>query len=171
MNSSHQKSFLVEVAAGWISLVFSEYGLCKLSLPVSFREEAEMRLFLKGMAPAPVETHKEAAACAEQLKRYFNGEIIDFGVRIDLRTLTEWQRKVLSACRSIPYGTLVSYKAHAEAAGNSAAGRAVGRVMALNPVPVIIPCHRVTAANGGLGGYSGGLEMKKKLLTLEGVIS
>jgi len=103
----------------------------------------------------------------KDLETYFNGEIIDFSaypVRIDT---SEFVTKVLKEVRKIPYGETITYKELAERVRSSP--RAVGQALKRNPVPVIIPCHRVVAKNG-LGGFSSGIEVKQKLLELEGVI-
>ncbi len=136
-------------------------------MPVSLREQAEKHLSVKGMTPFAVETHKEASACAEQLQRYFKGEETSFDVQIDLSATTIWQRKVLETCRQVPFGKTITYGDLAAKSGSPRAARAVGRALAINPVPVIIPCHRVVAADGELGGYSGGIHIKMMLLKLE----
>jgi methylated-DNA-[protein]-cysteine S-methyltransferase len=106
-----------------------------------------------------------------QLCDYAAGHLVDFhGIRLDLVDLTDFQRRVLSACRQIAYGTTLTYAQLAQRAKAPTAARAVGQVMARNPVPLIIPCHRVVARAGGLGGFSAprGLTMKRRLLRLEG---
>ena len=80
-----------------------------------------------------------------------------------------FQNNILKTCRAIPFGHVMSYGELAECAGYPRAARAVGNAMAANPIPIVIPCHRVVAAQGGLGGYSIGLSYKEKLLTHEGV--
>jgi methylated-DNA-[protein]-cysteine S-methyltransferase len=117
---------------------------------------------------APPAVKKTAAA----FERYFAGDAHALDkTRIDLNGVTnEFQRSVLMTLREmVGPGATISYSELAAAVGHPGAARAVGSVMATNPVPIIIPCHRVLAANGGLGGYGGGLEMKRALLKIEGV--
>jgi methylated-DNA-[protein]-cysteine S-methyltransferase len=103
----------------------------------------------------------------ERLRTYFTGQKADFPDRLDLSAATAFQRKVWEATGLIPYGETRSYKWVAEQIEKPQAARAVGQALGRNPLPVIIPCHRVLASNGGLGGFIGGLQMKKSLLHLE----
>lgn len=105
-----------------------------------------------------------------ELHEYFNLERKTFTVPVDVYG-TDFQMNVWNEVRKIPYGSTLSYKALAERIKNPGSIRAVGRANALNPVPIIIPCHRVIGADGTLTGYSGGLEIKEHLLELEGTIS
>ncbi len=104
------------------------------------------------------------------LKEYFNRERKKFTVSLDVEG-TEFQKKVWNELIKIPYGKLLTYKAIAIKLGNKNAMRAVGRANATNHAPIIVPCHRVVASNGKLGGYSGGISLKEKLLELEGSLS
>lgn len=106
----------------------------------------------------------------DRLERYAAGEAVDFSdVPTDLAHLSGFQRRVVKACRAIPAGQRRTYGQLAAAAGSPGAARAVGQVMAMNRVPLIVPCHRVVASGGGLGGFSApqGLAMKRRLLELE----
>lgn len=105
-----------------------------------------------------------------ELKEYFNRERKKFTVPLDVEG-TEFQKKVWNELIKIPYGKLMTYKAIAIMLGNENAMRAVGRANATNHAPIIIPCHRVIASDGKLGGYSGGVSLKEKLLELEGSLS
>jgi methylated-DNA-[protein]-cysteine S-methyltransferase len=98
--------------------------------------------------------------------RYFEGEIIDFSsYEVDLGSLTSFEKKVLEKTREIRYGQRLTYSELAGLIGTSGI-RAVGNALAKNPIPIVIPCHRVVTKKG-LGGYSGGIELKKKLLSFE----
>ncbi|MEX2158857.1 MAG: MGMT family protein [Dehalococcoidia bacterium] len=111
------------------------------------------------------------AKIAQRLERYFDGDAHALDdIDIDLSDLSnEFQRSVLTTLRGmIGPGQTISYGALAAAVGHPGAARAVGTVMATNPVPIIIPCHRVLASDGTLGGYGGGLDMKRELLRMEG---
>ena len=109
---------------------------------------------------------------AAAFERYFDGDAhaID-KLEVDLTDLnSEFQRKVLTTLRkAVPAGVTITYSELAELVGHAGAARAVGTTMATNPVPIILPCHRVLASDGTLGGYGGGLDMKRKLLSIEGV--
>lgn len=104
-----------------------------------------------------------------QLREYFAGQRKKFSVKLDLSG-TQFQLRVWKELTKIPYGKTISYKQLAIKTGDAKAVRAVGGANGSNPIPIIIPCHRVINANGELGGYSGGLDIKSTLLTLEGVL-
>lgn len=106
-------------------------------------------------------------ALARQLCRYFEGECVSFRVPLDLSGGTEFQRKVWRALQTIPYGQTRSYAWVAKKIGQPGAVRAVGAACGANPVPVMVPCHRVLRSDGSLGGFSAGLGWKKRLLALE----
>jgi methylated-DNA-[protein]-cysteine S-methyltransferase len=102
-----------------------------------------------------------------QLEEYFAGKREHFDIELDLDGIDGFRRRALEVMSAIPYGETRTYRELAEAAGNPAAVRAAGSACATNPWPVIVPCHRVLRTGGGLGGYLGGLEMKRGLLDLE----
>lgn len=104
---------------------------------------------------------------ASQLDEYFAGERTDFDVTMELDG-TDFQREVWSELTRIPYGETISYGELARRVGRPSAPRAVGQANGRNPIPVIVPCHRVLASNG-IGGYGGGLKVKRALLAVEGV--
>ncbi|GAA3962109.1 methylated-DNA--[protein]-cysteine S-methyltransferase [Actinomadura viridis] len=105
-------------------------------------------------------------AVAEQLAAYFAGELTEFDLPLAMRG-TPFQQRVWAALREIPYGETVSYGRLAEEIGSPGASRAVGLANGRNPISVIVPCHRVVGASGGLTGYGGGLERKRHLLDFE----
>jgi methylated-DNA-[protein]-cysteine S-methyltransferase len=102
-----------------------------------------------------------------ELDQYFGGRRRTFDVAVDLSPLTPFQRRVLAATALVPYGALTTYREVARRAGNEQASRAAGAAVGANPIPIVVPCHRVVASDGSLGGYSGGLPAKRKLLALE----
>ena len=104
-----------------------------------------------------------------QLKEYFSRERESFNLALDL-AMPPFHQKVLDAVKKIPFGKTISYSDIAERAGNIKAARAAGSANANNPIPIIIPCHRVLALGGRLGGYAGGLKIKNYLLNLEGAL-
>jgi methylated-DNA-[protein]-cysteine S-methyltransferase len=107
---------------------------------------------------------------AEQIRSFLKGEAVDFEVRlVDLGECSEFQKSVLLAEHKIPRGWVSTYGRIARSLGVPKAARAVGTALSRNPVPIIIPCHRTIRSNGDLGGFGGGLSMKRALLALEGV--
>jgi len=114
--------------------------------------------FKKGSAPD---------SFIRELSAYFRGEDIEFSQKIQLLTGTDFEKKVWSALNKIPFGETRSYKWIAEKLGKPAAARAVGGALSKNPVPIVIPCHRVIESDGSLGGYSSGVNVKKRLLEME----
>jgi len=108
-----------------------------------------------------------AERAREELADYLSGARSYFSVPVDLSTVAPFQREVLDAARSIPFGDVRSYRWIAETIGSPKAVRAVGTALGRNPVPVIVPCHRVLRSDGTLGGYAFGLEMKSRFLALE----
>ncbi len=116
---------------------------------------------------AKAEAHAERAQ--REIREYCAGRRRRFTVPIHLSDVPPFHRKVLMAARRIPYGRTLTYGELARRAGSPRAARAAGQAMAHNPVPLIVPCHRVVAAGGGLGGFGGGLSLKRRLLALEGV--
>jgi O-6-methylguanine DNA methyltransferase len=116
---------------------------------------------------APLTTVEKRVAAA--LTRYCDGRLKQFGLPLDFGKSSRFTRRVLDVCARIPFGEVITYGELARRAGRPRAARAVGRVMATNPLPIVVPCHRVVASDGSLHGYGGGLEMKKRLLKLEGV--
>ena len=120
-------------------------------------------------APVSLDWREDASAFAEpirQLRAYFVGELQDFDLKLTPRG-TPFQQKVWAELCKIPYGATISYGNLAKRIGNPNASRAVGLANGSNPIPIIIPCHRVIGSNGKLTGYGGGLPIKEKLLALE----
>jgi O-6-methylguanine DNA methyltransferase len=106
----------------------------------------------------------------QQLNAYFQGQKIEFNIDIDFRTGTPFQHSVWNEIKKIGYGKTASYGHIARGLGNPGAVRAVGAANGANPIPIVIPCHRIVQSDGKLGGYSGGLDIKDALLRLEGVV-
>jgi methylated-DNA-[protein]-cysteine S-methyltransferase len=162
-----------ETAAGFCAIAWSATGIARFHLPTSSADGTERGLRRRlpdataGAPPAQV-TAVIAAA-----KRYFAGEKVDFSdVPLDLDVQDEFFRKIYSAARQLGWGQTTTYGTLAKELGaGPEAARDVGQAMARNPVPLIIPCHRVLAAGGKLGGFSapGGSSTKQRMLELEGV--
>jgi O-6-methylguanine DNA methyltransferase len=157
-----------ETHLGWIALVWSARGIAALHLPRPTRAEAlhaARREFPGAVirADAPEEMTREVREYAEGQRRAFE-------LPLDLSRVKPFQRAVLTAIQKIPFGETRSYGWVARAIGKPRASRAVGQALGANPIPIIIPCHRIIASDGSLGGYGGGLPLKRKLLTLEGAM-
>lgn len=105
----------------------------------------------------------------EQLTLYFDGVKKDFDVEIDLSGTSEFTHRSLDAIRSIPYGDVVTYGDVARGIKQPGAAQAVGNAMGRNPIPIIVPCHRVIRSDGSMGNYTGGADIKEHLLKIEGV--
>ena len=116
---------------------------------------------------AGVETASPFGETIRQLNEYFAGKRLVFRLPLDLDQGTAFQQQVWRALLAIPYGATVTYKDVAAAIGRPSASRAVGAANGCNPIPIVVPCHRVVASGGGLGGYGGGVHMKERLLELE----
>jgi len=118
-----------------------------------------------------VRSPARTAHAVRQLRAYFAGRLRAFELPIDLGGLSAFQRRVLMATAAIPAGRLASYGDIARRIGRPGGSRAVGQALGRNPVPIVIPCHRVIAAGGRIGGYAGGLGIKRTLLRLEGTLA
>ena len=141
-------------------------GVCFVSL--SKISEARFQSFLrKKFQNEVIRDDKRLKNIIHELSNYFNGHRVNFKSILDLSIGTEFQRKVWKKVSEIPYGELRSYKWIANEIGNLHAVRAVGNAVGKNPVPPIIPCHRVIRSDGKLGGFSSGIALKKCLLKLE----
>lgn len=158
---------LVDTLAGSAALVASSRGLRRLYLPGENAKALHARI--RREHPGIAEDSTLLPDLADALRRYFAGERVRFRVRLDDTQASEFQRRVRQACQRIPYGRTASYRDLAERAGSPQAARAVGQVMRTNPVPLVVPCHRVLRSDGALGGFSGpgGRQQKQHLLELE----
>ena len=130
--------------------------------------ESELRRLVRVYGPGIVPDHRRSGALARELDQYFNGRRTSFDVEYDLAGLTPFQTRVLSATAKIPFGSVSTYGTIAKRAGNAKASRAAGGALNQNPIPIVVPCHRVVGANGALVGYAGGLDVKQRLLGIEG---
>ena len=159
-----------ESAFGWVGVAQSDRGLARITFGSATQTDAEDRLF-EGIEARRGEAQDAAdsrfADAAHLFSRYFDGEAVDFNLDLDLEIGTPFQTLVWEATRRISYGAVQSYGWLAREVGKPKAARAVGGAMAANPLPIVIPCHRVIRSDGGLGGYSGGLNWKPQLLSLE----
>ena len=158
---------VLETDLGAVLLFAREKDLCRLDLvasgPAAARERAAAEF------PGALEEPRSFEAGARLLRRYFSGEEVEFDIPVDLFGLEAFTRAVLTEIRHIPYGGLASYGAIARRLGRPSAARAVGQALARNPIPIVIPCHRIIRGDDSLGGFGMGLDMKERLLSIEGV--
>lgn len=165
---------LVEVAYtsmdspfGPVTLAATETGLVRLNLPAYDRDDFLARLS-REISPAILESPARLDDARRQLDAYFEGRLQEFTVPLDWRLIHGFQEKVLRATHAVPYGHTLTYGEVAAEAGNPRAHRAAGTALGRNPIPLIVPCHRITRSGGIPGNYGGGPEMKRALLKLEG---
>jgi len=154
----------VKTPFGIMGLAISKTGLCRVYFP----EETPFEISLKNDFPkcAIIKNEKALQNIKRQFKEYFSGKRRSFDIDLDL-IAPPFYKKILTEVNKIPFGQISTYKDIAKKAGNSKAVRAAGSANANNPLPIVIPCHRVLQTGGGLGGYGGKLERKVFLLELE----
>ncbi|WP_405688756.1 methylated-DNA--[protein]-cysteine S-methyltransferase [Streptomyces sp. NBC_00057] len=165
---------VVESDIGPLLLAATDAGL----VSVVFHARPEVREKAVGqlrsrLGAEPVESPGSArlAEPIRQLAAYFAGSLREFSLDLDWSLTSGFNRQVLrKLAAGVPYGAVVGYGGLAEHVGQPGAAQAVGAAMGSNPLPVVVPCHRVVESDGGLGGFGGGLETKRKLLALEGVL-
>ena len=150
---------------GWIGISGSTDGLLRITLPQP--SVHEVRQLLGDSVSRAIWSPQLFDDLMERLKVYFSGHRTTFPDKLDLSRATHFQREVWETTRLIPYGETRSYTWVAEQIKKPRAVRAAGQALGKNPLPIIIPCHRVVASDGKLGGFSGGVEMKRHLLSLE----
>ena len=151
---------------GRVLAASSDSGLVR----VSFRraEPAFVADLRRRLGADVVRSDAKLAPVVTQLGLYFAGKRRRLDLPVDLRTVTPFQRRVLTATRRVPPGRVVSYGEIARRIGKPRASRAVGQALGHNPIPIVIPCHRIVAGSG-IGGYTGGLAIKRRLLAIEGL--
>lgn len=157
-------TFTIDTPRGALRCAATKKGLALVAFSNSEWKKQIARLARRHGAPAADEGH----AAAKELRAYVAGKRRDFTVPVDLELATPFARRVLTKLCDVPFGGLTTYGALAKGVGRPKGARAVGGAVGSNPVPVVVPCHRVVASTG-LGGFGGGLPMKRWLLRLEGV--
>jgi len=145
-------------------------GLVRLAFPEESIDGVLERIALR-VSPRIVEARAELDGVRRELDEYFAGRLQHFGLPIDWALIGPFGRRVLRATAEIPYGDVSSYAEVAAEAGSPRGSRAAGNALGANPVPIVVPCHRVLRSGGALGGYGGGLERKRWLLELEGALA
>lgn len=127
----------------------------------------ELARIVRTYGPGVLPDTRRADTVARELDEYFAGKRRSFDVPVDLTPLTDFQRRILRATAAVPFGEVSTYARVAAKAGSTKAMRAAGQALGANPIPIVVPCHRVLASDGTLGGYAGGLDNKRRLLSLE----
>jgi methylated-DNA-[protein]-cysteine S-methyltransferase len=158
---------VVESPFGPLLAAATPRGLVRLSYGEESFEEAAREL-ARRVSPRVLEVPARLDDVRRELDAYFAGRLHRFSVPVDWALTGGFAKKVLEATARIPYGSVSTYAGVAARAGNSRASRAAGNALASNPIPIVVPCHRVVRTGGGLGGYTGGLDRKEFLLRLEG---
>jgi methylated-DNA-[protein]-cysteine S-methyltransferase len=156
---------VADTPIGPLLLAVTERGLCRISYdPEPERETDELaRTFGVRVLRAP----RKVDLVRRELEEYLEGRRRDFDLPVDLRGRTGFARDILEHLARVPYGEVTTYGTLAAQAGNPRAARAVGMIMNRNPIPIVLPCHRVVGSTGSLVGYGGGLDRKRLLLDLE----
>ena len=130
-------------------------------------DPGELGRIVRTYGPGLLPDARRADAVARELDQYFAGKRRTFDVTVDLSPLTAFQRRILRATAQVGFGDVSTYAKVARRAGNEKASRAAGQALGGNPIPIVVPCHRILASDGSLGGYAGGLDAKRRLLQLE----
>ncbi|HET8653874.1 MAG TPA: methylated-DNA--[protein]-cysteine S-methyltransferase [Gaiellaceae bacterium] len=156
---------VADTPIGPLLVAVTEQGLCRISFDPEPERETESlaRTFGVRVLRSP----RQVDDVRRELDEYFEGRRREFDLRLDLRGREGFSRLILERLARVPYGEVTTYKTLAVEAGNPRAARAVGTIMNRNPIPIVLPCHRVVGSNGSLVGYGGGLERKRLLLDLE----
>jgi methylated-DNA-[protein]-cysteine S-methyltransferase len=166
---------LIDVAYSFVDSPFGELlvavtrqGLVRVEYPNHDFDETLEELAAK-VSPRVLESPRSTDGVRRELEEYFSGDRRSFTVQVELSLVHGFTRKVLEQTGRIPFGAVSTYREVATRAGSPRAVRAAGNALGSNPIPIVVPCHRVVRTGGGLGGYTGGLDRKIKLLQLEGV--
>jgi methylated-DNA-[protein]-cysteine S-methyltransferase len=159
---------VVESPVGPLLMAATDRGLCR----ISFAPDPELHLdrLARQFGPRVLRSGAAVDAAHRQLDEYFSGSRRDFELDVDVRVAAPFAQRVLEELANVPFGQTTTYGTLAKRVGFPRAARAVGTVMNRNPLPIVLPCHRVVGSNGSLTGYGGGLHVKEHLLRLEGVL-
>jgi methylated-DNA-[protein]-cysteine S-methyltransferase len=159
---------LVDSPVGTLFVAATERGLCRIAYDAAPEQELDRLARVFGVRV--LRSARPIDPARRQLDEYFDGDRRRFELPVDLALQADFNRRVLRELARVPYGEVVTYGELAARAARPRAARAVGTVMNRNPLPIVLPCHRVIGANGKLVGYGGGLERKEALLRLEGAL-
>jgi methylated-DNA-[protein]-cysteine S-methyltransferase len=156
---------IADTPVGPLLVAVTEQGLCRISFDPDPEREAEE--LARAFGVRVLRTSRPTEPVKRELEEYFAGRRREFDLPIDLRGRSEFSRLVLEQLARVPYGEVTTYGSLAARSGRPRAARAVGTIMNRNPIPIVLPCHRVVGSTGSLVGYGGGLERKRRLLDLE----
>lgn len=157
-----------ESSLGYITLVAKNGRLIKLDIKEG--EPMRIRKDISAIYPECIDSEKPFRDIWKDLHNYLRGKVVTFDVDIDISSLNPFTQQVLKALLNIPYGELKNYGWIGKSIGYENASRAIGQAVGRNPIPIIIPCHRVIRHDGDIGGFSSGIHIKKMLLSIEGSI-
>ena len=164
---------LFDTEIGVCGVAWTESGLHCVQLPEASPSFTEKRLRKRGALPNPCDPPAPVSACIHKLREYFDGHATEFEeVRLDFSAISRFEAHVYQLLRQTKFGQTITYGTLAKQAGHAHGARAVGFAMSRNPWPIVVPCHRVLAASGKLGGFSahGGVALKRALLRMEGAM-
>ena len=159
---------IVDTPIGALLVAVTERGLARISYDAD--PEAELERLVRAYGVRVLRSAAPVDPARRELDEYFDGKRRSFDLPLDLGQVADFNRRVLRELERVPYGEVVTYGELAARAARPQAARAVGTVMNKNPLPIVLPCHRVIGANGKLVGYAGGLERKETLLRHEGAL-
>jgi len=159
----------VDSPVGGLVAAVTDRGLVRLAYEDG-RGDAVLAELAARVSPRVIEAPARLDDVRRQLDEYFAGRRHAFDLGIDWTLARGFTRRVLQSTAKIPFGELGTYRSVATGAGNAAAVRAAGNALGANPMPIVVPCHRIVRTGGALGGYTGGIERKQFLLTLEGTL-
>jgi methylated-DNA-[protein]-cysteine S-methyltransferase len=154
---------VIDSPVGELLIAATDRGLARIHFDPEGQEDELARVFGRRVLRSPIDDVRR------ELDEYFDGRRREFDLPLDLR-VAAFNAEVLAELARVPYGVTTTYGTLADKVGHPKAARAVGTVMNRNPIPIVLPCHRVVGANGSLTGYAGGLDRKLQLLQLEGAI-
>ena len=157
----------IDSPVGRLLLATTPVGLARLAYLDDEQEDPVLTDLADRLSPRLLSAPRRLDVPRRELDEYFAGRRREFDVRLDMRLMTEFTRRVLTATAEIPYGSLSTYRQVATEAGSPRGSRAAGNALGANPLPIVVPCHRVIHSSGGLGGYTGGLDRKRTLLAIE----
>lgn len=159
---------VVESPIGDLFVAATDRGLLRIAFGSTPSDHLEKLASLVG--PRVLRAPRSIDKARSELTEYFAGERDSFDLSLDLRGVTAFSERVLAELARVPFGATATYSELATRVGSPKAARAVGMVMNRNPIPIVLPCHRIVGANGSLVGYAGGLDRKTALLRLEGAV-
>ena len=159
---------LTDSPVGDLLVAATKRGVCRISFDPE--PEHELEWLARSYGLRVLRASRPLDGPRRELDEYFDGKRKEFELPVDLAALPSFQQLVLDELQLVPYGATATYGGLAERIGRPRAARAVGGALNKNPVPIVVPCHRIVGASGSLVGYAGGLERKEKLLALEGAL-